>query len=34
MKLKIAQQLELRPRLPVIVGNVEYQENEDRKSVV
>ena len=24
MKLKIAQQLELRPRLPVVVGNVDY----------
>jgi len=30
MKLKIAQQLELRPRLPVVVGNVDYLENETR----
>lgn len=28
VKLKIAQQLELRPRLPVVVGNVDYLENE------
>jgi len=28
MKRKIAQQLELRPRLPVVVGNVDYLENE------
>jgi hypothetical protein len=30
MKLGMAQQLELRPRLPVIVGNVDYLENEAR----
>ena len=30
MKLGIAQQLELRPRLPVVVGNVDYLENEAR----
>ena len=30
MKLKIAQQLELRPRLPVVVGNVDYLENAAR----